>query len=265
MKWNGAESQLKEANCMIAENRCQPKENQCKPVHSNCAPSENRCQTLIQAPLDFDFVYKIEPRFLSTITKESLSNAEYITDIVEVRNQESIESFYNISITSFHDDNQLRFEEKSHNHVLSSGQKKLFSSMDCTSSFYITGNSKRTDPNKGTDILDTIVNYITVVPNKQASYQAGHHELIQYLKAYSLSDISIAKKDNIKPGKISFVVTKNGNINSVQLTASSGYSSIDDKMLELIQHIPGTWNIAENAQGEYVDQELTFFFGLLGC
>ena len=36
-------------------------------------------------------------------------------------------------------------------------------------------------------------------------------------------------------------------------------------MIELIYKIPGTWQPAENAKGEKIDQELVLSFGLMGC
>jgi hypothetical protein len=42
---------------------------------------------------------------------------------------------------------------------------------------------------------------------------------------------------------------------------TTGYSSLDDKFIELIKNIPGLWIPAENSKGEHVDQELVFTFG----
>ncbi|MEL7004495.1 MAG: hypothetical protein AAFN93_17440 [Bacteroidota bacterium] len=60
-------------------------------------------------------------------------------------------------------------------------------------------------------------------------------------------------------------VTKNGTLENVRLTATSGYPSVDELMVELIDSLPAKWNPAENSEGEKVDQELVFFFGLMGC
>ncbi|MEL7004496.1 MAG: hypothetical protein AAFN93_17445 [Bacteroidota bacterium] len=64
---------------------------------------------------------------------------------------------------------------------------------------------------------------------------------------------------------MSFTVTKNGTLENVRLTATSGYPSVDELMVELIDSLPAKRNPAENSEGEKVDQELVFFFGLMGC
>ena len=51
----------------------------------------------------------------------------------------------------------------------------------------------------------------------------------------------------------------------VKLDGASGYLSINNRMIELINKAPGKWNPAENAKGEKVDQELAVSFGLRGC
>jgi hypothetical protein len=40
---------------------------------------------------------------------------------------------------------------------------------------------------------------------------------------------------------------------------------LDKEVLELIVKMPGNWEPAENANGEKVEQELVFAFGIIGC
>ena len=51
----------------------------------------------------------------------------------------------------------------------------------------------------------------------------------------------------------------------VILISSSGYDSIDERMVGLITDLPGKWKPAENLKGQKVDEQLVFSFGLIGC
>lgn len=51
----------------------------------------------------------------------------------------------------------------------------------------------------------------------------------------------------------------------VKLTETSGYTSVDKGLVELITTMTGKWDPATNSKGESVNQELVFFFGLEGC
>ena len=214
---------------------------------------------------DAAFVYKIDNRFFASIDKEKLDKAQSILDIFTPRHERSTISYYNITISTYHENYEMQLKQRGENEVLTDGQIQLLQSLDYGESFYITGNTKRKGEACNVTFEDTMVLYLTVVPSKAALYTAGDDDLITYLKKGSKEAIAIAHKDQLQPGKISFKISKDGTLGEVKLTDSSGYDSIDEKMLELIQEMPGSWQAATNAKGEKVDQELTFFFGEIGC
>ena len=90
-------------------------------------------------------------------------------------------------------------------------------------------------------------------------------DIFDYLKVNSKDKTAIIKRDKLQPGKVRFTVTKEGSISNVKMISTSGYVSVDETLVELIKTIPGKWNPATNAEGEKVDQELIFLFGLEGC
>ncbi len=94
---------------------------------------------------------------------------------------------------------------------------------------------------------------------------SGKHMLIDFLRTNSKDQVAFAKSDDLMPGKIYFTVTKEGTITKAKFATTSGYTSIDDHMLELITKVPGEWKPAQNAKGELVDQTLVFAFGIVGC
>lgn len=214
---------------------------------------------------DFDFIYKIDTRFASTVTKYQLDQAISITDLVKREDRESLISYYNIEVKSFHEKRALETRIVGDNDYFNRDQLTLLRSLDYGSSFFIGGNIKKKSEISGKIESDTLVHYMTVVPDQPAVYISGFDSLEFYLKENSKEIIQIARRDRIQPGKISFKVSAVGNIEQATLTYSSGYPSIDEKMLQLIQEIPGKWEVAKDASGKKVDQELVLFFGLTGC
>ncbi len=250
MKWKDAQPTI-DANPILQEVSCNP----------IGIPDYLSSST----PVDLDFVYSIDSRFVNTITKEDLDKAQSVIDIIPTNDGKIIESYHNIQLSTFYENDKKQIKKKSQDDVLNKAQIQLLRSMNCTSSFYITGNIKKVYKEGERLVDDTLVYYMTVVPDQPTVYKKGKGALITYLKENSKEAIAIAQKDHLKPRKVSFIVTKDGTIGHVTLTDTSGYHSIDEKMLELIQEMSGNWEPATNAKGENVDQELTFFFGLMGC
>jgi hypothetical protein len=77
----------------------------------------------------------------------------------------------------------------------------------------------------------------------------------------SQESMSVIEGDKIGAIKLSFTVTKDGNVSNVMHDAmTTGYPTIDNKFIELLKNIPGKWIPAENKDGEKLDQELVFTF-----
>ena len=214
---------------------------------------------------DFYFEYFVSTRFKNTVIKEEVEQAESVVDLIPEKDSEIISSFYDIQVSTFGESRKSWVKARNSNEFFNKKQLEILKSLDNGSSFSITGRVKKTELETNEVKDDTIIYYLTVMPSQPAQYQDGIDELIRYLQINSEEAITIARKDKIKPGKISFVVTTEGVINEVELKYTSAYDSIDEMMLKLISNIPGTWQIALNKKGEKVDQELTFFFGIMGC
>lgn len=213
----------------------------------------------------FEFAYNVGTRFIANITKENLQKAKVVSDIIPVRNKETVQSYHNIELNTFEEGRNHEIKTTGESEFLNAEQKHLLQSMDYTSDFYITGSVKRRNGTNDALLTDTLVLYLSVVPENPATYSEGINGLVAYLKEYSKQDIGIALKEQVKAGKISFIVTKTGGLGEVKLTSTSGYQSIDDKMISLIKHMPGSWEAASNEAGQNVNQELVFSFGLIGC
>ena len=107
--------------------------------------------------------------------------------------------------------------------------------------------------------------YLPVDPVKQAAYEGGMEALMEYLKENSKEARAGQQMDKLQPFKLVFTVTKKGTIENVKLDGTSGYLSIDYRMIDLILKAPGKWEPAENSKGEKVDQEQVVALGPTGC
>lgn len=219
-----------------------------------------------------DLVYKVESRFMSRITKKDLLNAKSIIDILPKKATQSTEAYKNTSISILHRDNRVSIiynnkaiTELGNNSVLNAAQLKLLQSVDYSTNIRITSLCKKKNAITGKLEEYDLVYYMTIVPEKEATVIAGHDALINYLKKNSKAATVFITEDQLKPGKVSFTVTKKGTIAKVRIMSTSGYSFIDKTLVELINNMPQKWNAATNSKGEKVDQELIFFFGQQGC
>ena len=218
---------------------------------------------------DVDFVYSVDSKFDATITKENLQKAKTVVDIVPKRAEWSKVSFMNMKVTVIQEDEDIF--ESGENGTLNKAQLALLKTADYSSSFFLYGKGKR--KNGGPEGLkDNTENkfdfayYLTVVPEKEAEYRPGHEALNAFLKNKGEKAIKgIIKKNKLAPGRLHFTISKSGAVKNISVDLTCGYSSVDEKMIELIKNTNGKWNPATNSKGEPVEQELFFFFGKKGC
>lgn len=209
-----------------------------------------------------DFIYNIDSRFIWNITKEQITNAKSILDIYPKDATVGMDDFSNVQVTILQND--IEISKFGDSEKLTKAQRKLLQSLDYSSNFYVRANYGKFNYVTGQSD-NHIIYYITVVPEKEATYSKGQDALIDYLKTNTTKDIEIVTADKLKPGQVRFTVTKNGEISNVNLDSSSGYDSLDKKMIKLIKNLPEKWEAATNEKGEKVEQTLIFFYGLQGC
>lgn len=211
-----------------------------------------------------DFIYDVGPRF-AAIKKEDLDKAKTFNDFIDAEEAERIASYKTMTVTILNGDNMIDIIETSSNETLTPEQLTLLHDAPYSTNLIIKADFMERYP--GTDYLGTnyASPYLTIVPEKQATYVDGKEALKEYLKVES----EIARKDvdpeKLQAAKLFFTVTKHGTIESVKLDRSSGYPIVDKTMIELITKTQTSWKPAENSKGEKVDQELVVSFGLGGC
>ena len=222
--------------------------------------------TKIEKKIFSDFIYDIGPRF-SAIKKGDVDKARYINAFFDKEQIQAIVSLKSVSIIIIIDDKRSDIRETGYSDELTDAQLKLLRSFDYSTNFLIKAEYQQ--KNKETGKLEDSYStpHLTIVPEKQAEYEFGKNELMDYLKENSKDARTKAnvEADKLQPAKLFFTVTKNGTIENVRLDRTSNYPIVDKAMIELITKAPGTWKPAENSKGEKVNQELVVSFGLMGC
>ncbi len=216
--------------------------------------------TLGAAP---EFIYDINYRSGTTITKEKLHNAKSVSDILPREADWTKHPVQRVIVSLFQDGSETT--EIGDNLALNKEQTQLLRSIDYSKSFRLVATCQ--DQHKAVpdrELAYNLTYFITVIPEKEAEYKGGEDALIAYLKKKSKKETAIVKEDQLRQGQISFTVTKKGTIAKVELSSTSGYPSIDKAMVELITTLPRKWDPATNAKGEKVEQEFIFSFGRRG-
>ncbi len=212
---------------------------------------------------DSGLFYDVSSRFLATIAKDKLHGAVSILDILPAEGKEGLENFHTVSVGVIRDGKDVI--EEGQGDALNAAQMKLLQTADYSTNIHI--NSLCTKRNATTGELENyeLVYYITVIPEKEAFYLGGREALVAWLKTNLEEETAIIEQDRLKPGQVSFTVTREGTVEDVRLTSSCGYTTVDEALVEQIRSMPQRWTPATDAKGDYVDQGLVFFFGMQGC
>ncbi|MBT8302263.1 MAG: energy transducer TonB [Maribacter sp.] len=211
-----------------------------------------------------DFIYDVGPRF-GPIKKSDLAKARTFEDFISEEHAKRIVTYKSLSVIYIINDEQSKLMETGYSKTLTAAQLKFLQTADYSTNFIVRAEYQEKNKETG-DLEDSYSTpHRTIVPEKQAVYASGKDVLIEYLKEKSKEARKDVLVDELQPAKLFFTVTKNGTIENVKLDRTSNYPDVDKKMIELIKNAPGTWEAAENAQGEKVDQELVISFGLQGC
>ena len=210
--------------------------------------------------------YGVDARF-EAVKKSDIQNATSIYDFISEEEKSRIIAIKSVNLVIIKNNQLSELQELGTSGQLTDAQLQLLKSTDYFNHFTIRTEFKGKDKETG-KIKDLFYGpHITVVPEQQAQYKDGKEALLNYFKDYSRKDINIVSIEQLNAIKISFIVNTEGKVTNVKHDAmSTGYPSIDKKMMALVKNIPGEWIPAQKANGEKIDQELVFTFGLAdGC
>jgi len=211
-----------------------------------------------------NFFLSIGNRF-NSIKKEDLKQVRSFSDLIGQEHARRIVEYKSLSVIVLEDDVQTNKRIKSKGGEFTPEQLELLQSADYTSNFLIWADYR--EFNKETEKIEysTWTPYLSVVPETQALYSDGNEALISYLKENSKVFTEDENIVDFNPGKLYFTVTKEGEITNIEIKSSSGYTTIDEKLKQLITTMSGKWEPAKNIMGEKVDQQLVISFGNMGC
>lgn len=218
----------------------------------------------LKKTLHKDFVFDLGTRFTG-IKKEDLLSARSFADFIGDAHISRIMSYSSLSVTILEDGEPNDIKETGESGDFTPAQLKLLRTLDYSTNLMIRADYMEKRDETGLIEKDSWTPYLTVVPETQAAYSEGKEKLINYfIENSDVNSIEIVR-EKLKSARLYFTVTKNGTIENVNLSGTSGYPIIDDKMIELIGNAPGTWIPAQSFLGEKVDQELVISFGTMGC
>lgn len=216
---------------------------------------------------ELDFFYDLGPRYNRTFTKTEMAAARTFDqfDNLDAQNPKHIVSFSSVNVMRIDDSYEPVEEVAGDKNEFNSAQLKLLQSLPYSADVLIRAEYVLKNNTTGELEESYTTPHITVVPETQAEYPGGFKAFIGYVKSHKVDETETLSKEELKPGKIRFTVSKVGTITKIKLISSSGYKKIDKRMVELITEAPGTWKVAQDAEGNRVEQQFVFSYGITGC
>ena len=209
------------------------------------------------------FVYDIDSRYLKTVTKSDLLKATSVSDLFTLEETKGIESFSDVTIVVHNSKGNI--VKKGPDGRFTDEQLVVLHDMDYSTNFNIEAFCKKKNSYSMELEKSCFVYYVSLIPENEATYKFGNDGLIYCLQENSRMAVANIDLEKVKAGKVQFTVTTDGNVENTILSSSSGYTTVDDKMIELIKNMPQKWNPATDAEGNPVSQTLFFSFGRMGC
>lgn len=205
---------------------------------------------------------KVGSRFIWKISESDLHNATSIRDIFPKDVTKGIRNFDQVRLEQMGD---LEISEMGEGERLNQAQLSLIQKMKNGNEFNLKAYYKTVSESSGKSQYDHLIYYFSIVPDQEAVYNSGMEQLEYHLKSVAQKEILRVDRKKWEPGRLSFTISKDGEVTDVNLESTSGFNNVDTKFMEAIMSLPLKWTPAKNHQGEAVEQELILFFGTMGC
>lgn len=212
-----------------------------------------------------EFFYTIESRF-EAIKKSKIATATTIHDFIREEDSRQIAHCYSSEIIIIKNNIQTDIRAYGTGETLSASQKELLQSVGNSEHFLVRINySKANSMIYDGEGLHFSPHY-TVVPEQPASYSDGYKSLLEYINENKSKNSDQIDDKKLQAVKIAFTISKDGNMENINMDRTTNYPELDNQLINLIKGIPGKWNPARNANNETVDDVLVLSFGLAdGC
>ncbi len=209
-----------------------------------------------------ELLYSVRGRYNRPATKTVLEKAKLISDIIPNYPVNWIKDYSSVEFTSTC--NGVKTTAFGISNTLSKEQVKLLNTIDVGAGLdiivkykTINGITNKTEHNEMNVMM-------MIVPEIEASYKGGYEELIAYLQENSLYKIDSSLVEDLKQLSIYFTISEQGKSENAEIKMTSGNTTIDNLMLQLIKEMP-QWNAAKDLNGNLIIQDFEFTFGKLGC
>lgn len=197
-----------------------------------------------------------------TITKSKLSKAKTLEDIVAHFPSNWIGEYVLVETYRITKKNEIKILGK--DVTLNKKQRALFKAVNVGDDVLVRVIYKsKNSLNNSTNTNETNI-LLTVVPEVSASFISDKNTLKEYLTKNSSKEIVDWQFKPMQNATASFIVNEEGQVSEVNITKSTGVTSVDTSIMELLYGMP-RWSPAKNIEGKTVKQQFELVIGGDGC
>ncbi len=237
------------------------------PMQQTSCKSISVADTIPLGPYQFrpdrDFIFRIGNRFNTTVTLNQIKSAKSFLELIPEDAYSNLSNHKLVKTDTLPNNNRTAIIGDSEK--INSRQKQMLNDMSVSSNFYFESYCDLNNAEGGLPEAYNLVYYITVVPEMAAQNSLGFDAINRYLRKETESLMYLVDWERLWPGKVAFTITKKGEIKRVVTESACGQKDIDQKMIELVEKMPGKWQPAKNDKGKPIAQEFVLFYGMEGC
>lgn len=209
-----------------------------------------------------EFYIAVDQRFVTKVKKSDVLKAKSIMDFLpndRVRGQHNIK---NVHIKDLSNEQIFAISETD---IISEEQRSMLINCFSSADFLIRSSCDVKNTFNDEVYKDTLIYYLTMIPEVEAQYPGGIDNLNHYLKESLSQDIKWMDPKEVGPSRMRFNISKYGVLQNVRVENGCGIASIDSSLVEIIKNLPHNWTPAKDMAGNPVSQDFVFFYGQRGC
>jgi hypothetical protein len=211
-----------------------------------------------------DLSYEVHGNYNNPVKSENLKTAKRLSDFIPGYPVNWIDAFVSVEILATC--SGIVRKAISNNDVLSEEQKIILKTADGGTGITINTIYKKKKENSGGYDNKDIHIILMLVPEIEAAYIGGLHQMKKYLKENVIDKISLIKNPQLQNTTVNvlFMVNEDGIISDMKILVTSGNINTDNIILNAVNKMP-KWIPAQNANGIKVRQEFVLTVGNSGC
>ena len=206
--------------------------------------------------------YSVRGKYDKPVTQEELKKAEMISDLIENYPHKWIKEYVSVEVKASDGNHNVIAMGK--DDKLTEEQLEVFQNAELATDIVVDVDYKSKNYINNEIESQELKVYMTVVPEKEATYAGGYEKMIYYLEENSRSQMETYDLNKMQRAIIQFTVNEKGETESIRIGQSTGEEEVDKLLVDLISAMPD-WNPAEQADGKKVKQHFEFTVGRDGC